>query len=360
MHDTVNTNNLQNPAPARPPIVSGEKKSPIAFIVDAAGIWPMDMAARDRAIASTFRWIDISGGDDGERRDLLEHLGFEEPDIEWALRFGQLGRMVINRNRLRAVTWLADPAGQLIELHLTCTKRAIVTVWNGNPAALEEVRQHFAERIAAVESTPYQAAGMLLQLLLGTLDHTIRDIDAQLDGLRLNFDQGGVVDLAPLIAQRQRLQFAWVNFDRYTSSVRSAVVGIEAVAGVSPQGAEELNDYADRVEDIEEKLIERRRWMSEIIHDSTTAIAQRQGEQINRLTLVSLIFLPVTAVTGFFGMNFNWMINALGTERAFFALGVILPILMVLVTVAWLAHRGLIRFARRPPAHHPGRDGRSG
>ena len=39
----------------------------------------------------------------------------------------------------------------------------------------------------------------------------------------------------------------------------------------------------------------------EIIHDSSTAIAQRQGEQINRLTLVSMIFLPVTAVTGFLG-----------------------------------------------------------
>ena len=112
-----------------------------------------------------------------------------------------------------------------------------------------------------------------------------------------------------------------------------------------------MNDYADRVEDIEEKLIERRRWLSEIIHDSATAIAQRQGEQINRLTLVSLIFLPVTAVTGFFGMNFNWMIDALGSERAFFALGVILPTVMVLATVSWLGYRGLIQFMRRPPAH---------
>ena len=91
--------------------------------------------------------------------------------------------------------------------------------------------------------------------------------------------------------------------------------------------------------------------MSEIIHDSSTAIAQRQGEQINRLTLVSLIFLPVSAVTGFFGMNFNWMIGALGSERAFFALGVVLPTVMVLVTVSWLRYRGLIQFTRRPPTH---------
>ena len=91
----------------------------------------------------------------------------------------------------------------------------------------------------------------------------------------------------------------------------------------------------------------------EIIHDLSTAIAQRQGEQINRLTLVSMIFLPVTAVTGFFGMNFNWMIDALGSERAFFALGVILPTLMVLATISWLGYRGLIQFMRRPPPHRP-------
>src|SRR5262249_48299040 len=131
--------------------------------------------------------------------------------------------------------------------------------------------------------------------------------------------------------------------------------GIEAVTGIDARGAAELNDYADQVEDLEEQLLERRRWMSEIMHDCATAIAQRQGEQINRLTLVSLIFLPITAVTGFFGMNFNWMIEALGSAGAFFALGVVLPALMVLITVAWLSHRGMIRFVRRPVRRPPQR-----
>lgn len=117
--------------------------------------------------------------------------------------------------------------------------------------------------------------------------------------------------------------------------------------GVGTRAAAELNDCAEQAEDIEEQLLERRRWMSEIMHDSATAIAQHQGEQINRLTLVSLIFLPVTAVTGFFGMNFSWMIDALGNVFAFFALGAVLPALMVLLTVAWLMHRGILQFAPR-------------
>jgi hypothetical protein len=78
------------------------------------------------------------------------------------------------------------------------------------------------------------------------------------------------------------------------------------------------------------------------------AIAQRQAEQIGRLTLVSLIFLPVTALSGFFGMNFNWMIGHIDGPVAFFVFGILLPIASVVLSLAWFRHRGLIQFQPRP------------
>ena len=92
---------------------------------------------------------------------------------------------------------------------------------------------------------------------------------------------------------------------------------------------------------MEHRLQERSRWGSDILQDYSAAIAQRQGEQINRLTIVSLIFLPITFLTGFFGMNFNWMIEALGSLVAFVVLGLLLPASSVLLTVLWLRRRGL-------------------
>lgn len=71
-------------------------------------------------------------------------------------------------------------------------------------------------------------------------------------------------------------------------------------------------------------------------------LAQRQSEQISRLTLVSLIFLPITFLTGFFGMNFSWMISVLGSAAAFVALGILLPALSVVLTVLWLKRRRLL------------------
>ena len=46
------------------------------------------------------------------------------------------------------------------------------------------------------------------------------------------------------------------------------------------------------------------------------------NEVQERLTIVATIFLPLTVLTGFFGMNFNWMIDNLSSAWAFFALGV--------------------------------------
>ncbi len=328
------------------------------MIVDSIGVRRAATSAevRERATGDTFFWLDVFNADAASRSGILDQLGLDLCDITWAQRFGQAGRMLIGRNKLRAVTWMAEPTGTLIEVHLLCTRQSIITVWTGDVAALDEVRQQFAERIGGVEENPFHAAGILLQLLLSTLDHAIRDLDIGLDDLRMRLDKdSSSTDFATLTRKLQKLQSVMASFNRYSSAVRASVVGIEAVPGIDPRAADELNEYAEQVEDVEEQLYERRRWMSDMMHDYATAIAQRQAEQINRLTLVSLIFLPVAALTGFFGMNFNWMNEAIGGAPAFFILGVFLPLLSVMLTVGWLQHRGLIQLRwwprRAPPPH---------
>lgn len=341
-------------APQQPMTIAvAAAAAPIAVIVDVAGVSPVASAAslRERLAATAFCWLDIFGGSDAERNELLSQTGFEEIDITWIQRFGRAGRLAIGQHKLRAVTWLAGPAGKPIEVHLVCSRQRILTLWRGDIAILDNIRQHFVDRIVEVGKSPFQATGILLQLLLSTLDHAIGGLDARLDHLQGQLDdRTSSVDFARLASQREDFQATWIGFDRYRSVVRTAIVGVEAVPGMDPRGAEELNDYAEQVEDFQEQLQERRRWMSDILHDAANAVAQRQGEQINRLTLVTLIFLPITAVTGFFGMNFNWMISALGSAAAFFVLGVLLPTLMVLLTVALFIHRGFIKRGRDCPS----------
>jgi Mg2+ and Co2+ transporter CorA len=93
------------------------------------------------------------------------------------------------------------------------------------------------------------------------------------------------------------------------------------------------------VEDVEQRLQDRLRWASQMMQDYASTLAQRQGEQIDRLTIVSIIFLPITFLTGFFGMNFSFLVSHIGTTLSF-AIGMGVMGASIVVQLAFFKRRG--------------------
>src|SRR5262245_41958989 len=127
-------------------------------IADSMGVRPVPTPTDLRDLVTTieFCWLDVSTPDEAVRIDVLAQLGHDASDQSWALRFGQSPRLVIDRHGLRAVTWLAEAAGDVAEVHVLSSSRGVVTVWNGDPAALAEARVHFAGRAAGLRKSRCQ------------------------------------------------------------------------------------------------------------------------------------------------------------------------------------------------------------
>lgn len=309
-------------------------------LVTAGGVtWDADAGeVRDLLSGAEFFWLDLIGGDAAARAPWLALLELDAGDAAWLQRFGQAGRVSFDQRRLRAATWLSEGAGQgLTEVHVLGSRRCALTLWTGTPSALDGVRQRLVDTLSTRPDSASAVVAVLLQLLLSTLHDAMSAVDAQLETLQRELAQRPAsIDYARMSAQTRRLQSIWAEVERYSQAVKSAMIGVEGLSAVDARGAEALASYAEQVEDLESRLKERSQWGAEMQRDYATAVAHGQSLQISRLTMVSIIFLPITFLTGFFGMNFPWMIHMLGSPAAFAALGLALPVLSVIVAVSWL------------------------
>ncbi len=89
-----------------------------------------------------------------------------------------------------------------------------------------------------------------------------------------------------------------------------------------------INDYLDSYRDL----------LSGAMDVYLSTVSNRLNEVMKRLTIVATVFMPLTWIVGFFGMNFAWMVRAVSGWPAFLALGVATQVAAVLVMV-WLFRR---------------------
>ncbi|HUL00013.1 MAG TPA: CorA family divalent cation transporter, partial [Nitrospirota bacterium] len=79
---------------------------------------------------------------------------------------------------------------------------------------------------------------------------------------------------------------------------------------------------------------------TEAMESYGTSVSNKQSQVINRLTIIAAVFLPLTFLTGFLGMNFQWMIDRLQSLEAFLFFGIGLLIVMLVATLLLFRSRG--------------------
>lgn len=160
---------------------------------------------------------------------------------------------------------------------------------------------------------------------LATIEGEISDLETRLmeAGLRLrSADEVQIRSLRTrLTTLRLRIGVERALFERVGEE-------IEHVASLES----DRHEYFDRILAQLDRAVDRIDAASQAL---SSALQVKLNETSYRLTIVATIFLPLTFITGFFGMNFGWMVDEVDSAAAFWLLGVG-SIVLLLIALAYL------------------------
>src|SRR4051794_36606353 len=292
-----------------------------------------------------FFWVDVDAND-VSRDDLGDALGIDTHALDPLLDFGREippshkfhadgDHVVFPFNVFVEVEAVGENVARLepIEVHVLVHGDYILTVHRRGPMLPQIL----------VVSTPEGRSDqyvvyVVLDAMIATAFDALNNVQLALEGLQLASAQIGNARVrmgtlreasARLAIMRRQLGPQQGIFERISQE-------IGRVKGLEPDSV----DYFDRIDAQLQRMVAG-------IDAASSSMAQlidlRLNETMYWLTVVATIFLPLTFVTGFFGMNFLWLVREIKPLEAFLLLGIGIPALLTLVTYLVIQRRGPVQ-----------------
>ncbi len=286
-----------------------------------------------------FFWLDIDGASMEELKSVAIALHLSEPMSTWLPRYGQRARLEMGREQIRISTWGVGDSGLPIEVHVLFTQSWLLTVHDGGGNSMNRARSIYRN---VVETMAAQHSGLLIILteLMSSFDPLIEQFDELLYSLEEQVIQAPTeAQIKQLVRLRKQLWSLHRIWEPQQGAARQLSFSIKRLSGMSER-ADLVRDYAERISDLMDRIDDLRQRATEAMESYGTSVSNQQSQVINRLTIITAVFLPLTFLTGFFGMNFQWMIDHLHSLEAFLFLGVGLFVAILVATLLLFKGRG--------------------
>ncbi|MFG2291880.1 CorA family divalent cation transporter [Streptomyces sp. NPDC048603] len=292
--------------------------------------------ARDRLATEPFLLVDVELPEEQrtEPGSVAEQLGLDIEGLEW---FG-------TADEPARAEYLGDRAGFVVpvvrgerftHVHVVVTDRFLATVHRGRIDLARTVTEMAHER-------PVDTVAVLF-LLLGEALGTFRRaaVQALLEAEELEDDMfeerspDQVYRLAQLRRHSARLHHYLRPFLEVTDEVLTRRLMSRSFPKERQRLVREFQTSSRLVlADIESLQEATRRAFASY----SSLIAGEQNGVINRLAIVSVVFLPLSFLTGFFGMNFTFLTDKLESRGEFWLLAVGLQALVLCISL-YVLHR---------------------
>ncbi len=288
-----------------------------------------------------FFWLDLPQPDPGDFDILRDVFKFHPLAVEDSETFGQRAKIDDYDDFAFIVVYGAAPdEDRLVEVHCFYSERFLVTVHHDDCPAFTDIRERYAKRKDPIE----RPSRLLYRIIDGLVDSffpILADFDDRIDELE---------DAITLQANDEQLQEIF-RMKRLLVGIRKAITperdmfaalmgGVDQLPGLDEDDERYFRDIYDHLIRISDLIDSYRDLLTGAMDVYLSTVSNRLNAVMKQLTLVATIFLPLAWLTGFFGQNFGWMIDHIGSWETFVGVGLGSEILGAGLMLLYFRRRG--------------------
>ncbi len=287
--------------------------------------------------AGRFAWIDIDSEDPEEARRLIESLKVvdqatidsalkNEPSTQHA-RFDDYIHLVVSGCRQRGGKF------DLERVDVVIAEKFFLTVHKGPVAFLSAVRRDYRSDFLRFARSPSFLVYELWDHLIENYLSVQKVMEERVEHLQHELSSG-VVDDA-VFARISELGADLLHFRKVLLPARSVLTDLSSRRSLFISEATQpfLANMVGTLEHVLQDLLVDRDILSESLNLYMSVVSHRTNKVMNRLTVVSVVFLPLTFLCGVYGMNFEVLPELHWTQGYLYFWVAVLTISAVLVVL---------------------------
>jgi magnesium transporter len=286
-------------------------------------------------------WLDLHDSSEETLALLRDVFEIHPLAIEDAAEFGQRPKIESYANFVSIVFFGANSVGQpMIEVHFFFGENFLVTLHREPCVAFEGMRTMFARHHSGLA-----ARILVLYHVMDSLSDSVFPMLASFD------DKIDAIQDQILIKPQREQQEELFGLRRWLSDVRKVVAPQRDMLnslisqridlpGLDQKTEPYFRDLYDNIFKINDLVDSHRDLVSNAMDSYMSQMSNRQNDVMKQLTIMATIFLPLTYLTGFFGQNFGWLVNSVGSWEEFFGIGVGTEAVAVIILLLMFRRRG--------------------
>ncbi len=282
-----------------------------------------------------FVWIGLFEPSTEELADVQRRFGLHDLAVEDAQTLhlrpkveqydaGALSFVVLRTARYDEQTEEVDFG----EVSVFLGRQFVIAVRQGQASDLHDARTRLEDRPELLSEGPASALWAIMDKIVDDYAPVVQCLERDVEELEERVFQGSV-------APSERIYKLRREATEFHRAVRPLLAPLDAITrgtqlrNVSKKLRPFFRDVNDHLTLAEEDINAQREALATMLQSNLAVIslqqndiAVRQNETSKQLTVIATVFLPLTFLTGFFGMNFKWLTDHIESLLVFLIYGI--------------------------------------